>query len=192
MAPSTRVLLLLPLPARFPSWGLPTQPVAIVTDSRPALQALLQPDRAGVTVILLLAKLQALKDCGVRLSMHWLPSHVGIAGNEEADAAAKDAHRIDIPVTTAVAASDFSRQRLLHLLKAAHPDQRVASGHPPRPGFQWRELRLLRLRTGLRFRFGAAVQQSIAMLTVSQCASLGTCSATNLIGVQKGKLALWG
>ncbi|XP_037503717.1 uncharacterized protein LOC119378753 [Rhipicephalus sanguineus] len=135
--------------------SLPTQPVAIVTDSRPALQALLQPDRAGVTVILLLAKLQALKECGVTLSMHWLPSHVGIAGNEEADAAAKDAHRIDIPVTTAVAASDFSRQRLLHLLKAAHPDQRVASGHPPRPlqetRFQWRELRLLlllRLRTG--------------------------------------------
>ncbi|XP_049271245.1 uncharacterized protein LOC125758265 [Rhipicephalus sanguineus] len=110
--------------------NLPTQPVAIVTDSRPALQALLQPDRAGVTVILLLAKLQALKDCGVRLSMHWLPSHIRIASNE-ADAAAKDGHRIDTPVTTAVAASDFSRQRLLHLLKAAHPDQRVASGHPP-------------------------------------------------------------
>ncbi|XP_037501541.1 uncharacterized protein LOC119375435 [Rhipicephalus sanguineus] len=111
------------------------------------------PDQAGVTVSLLLEKLLAVMACGVTLSLHWLPSHVGIAGNEEADAAAKEAHRPAVPVSRAVAAGDFSRERLLHLLKAAHPDQRVANGKPPRPlreaSLERRELRLLlRLRTG--------------------------------------------
>lgn len=133
--------------------NLPTQPVAILTDSRPALQALQHPEQAGVTVSLLLEKLLAVMACGVTLSLHWLPSHVGIAGNEEADAAAKEAHRPAVPVSRAVAAGDFSRERLLHLLKAAHPDQRVANGKPPRPlreaSLERRELRLLlRLRTG--------------------------------------------
>lgn len=131
----------------------PQLPVAILCDSRPALQALLQPDQAGITVALLHAKLTAIETSGVRLSLHWLPSHVGIAGNEEADAAAKAAHHGDTPVTKAIALSDYSRQRLRQLLPAAHPDTRVASGKPPPPlpetGLERRERwLLLRLRTG--------------------------------------------
>uniref|UniRef100_A0A224Z5T3 Tick transposon n=1 Tax=Rhipicephalus zambeziensis TaxID=60191 RepID=A0A224Z5T3_9ACAR len=131
----------------------PQQPVAILCDSRPALQALLQPVQAGLTVTLLHAKLTAIRASGVRLSLHWLPSHVGIAGNEEADAAAKAAHHGDTPVTKAVALSDYSRQRLRQLLPTAHPDRRVASGNPPPPlpetGLKRRERwLLLRLRTG--------------------------------------------
>lgn len=132
---------------------LPQLPVAILCDSRPALQALLQPDQAGITVALLHAKLTAIKESGVRLSLHWLPSHVGIAGNEEADAAAKAAHHCDTPVTKAVTQSDYSRQRLRKLLPTAHPDTRVASGKPPpslpETGLDRCERRLLlRLRTG--------------------------------------------
>ncbi|XP_037568214.1 uncharacterized protein LOC119449098 [Dermacentor silvarum] len=130
----------------------PQVPVAIFTDSRPALQGLLQPDPAGVTVALLL-RLTALQRSGIPLSLHWLPSHAGIAGNEEADAAAKAAYHEPVQVSTAVAAADFSRHRLLKLLTAAHPDKRVARGQPPRPlpdtGLNRQERTLLlRLRTG--------------------------------------------
>ncbi|XP_072143096.1 uncharacterized protein [Dermacentor andersoni] len=126
-------------------------PVAIISDSRPALQGLLEPDRAGVA--LLLAKLSAIPSSGIPLSLHWLPSHVRIARNKEADAAAKAPHYAPVAVTTAVAASDYTRHRLLKLLTTAHPDARVASGEPPQPlpekGFTRREEVLhLRLRTG--------------------------------------------
>uniref|UniRef100_L7LZH7 Putative tick transposon n=1 Tax=Rhipicephalus pulchellus TaxID=72859 RepID=L7LZH7_RHIPC len=147
----------------------PQLPVAILCDSRPALQALLQPDQAGITVALLHAKLTAIRASGVRLSLHWLPSHVGIAGNEEADAAAKAAHHSDTPVTNAVALSDYSRQRLRQLLPTAHPDMRMASGKPPPPlpetGLERRERwLLLRLRTG-------SVWPAARMFSTGRCSS---------------------
>ncbi|XP_070377154.1 uncharacterized protein [Dermacentor albipictus] len=98
----------------------PQVPVAIL-DSRPALQELLKPDRTKVTITLLLAKLSAIRRSDIPLSLRWLPSHVGIAGNEEA-AAAKAAHHALVAVTTAAAASDYTQYRLLELITAAHPD----------------------------------------------------------------------
>ncbi|XP_070378055.1 uncharacterized protein [Dermacentor albipictus] len=132
---------------------LPQQPVAVVCDSKPALQALVNPRRAGLTVVLLLAKLTALATAGLPVSFHWLPSHVGVAGNEEADTYAKAAHHDVVPVTRAVAASDYTRHRLRCLLTSIHPDPRVASGKAPKPlpenGLSRRDRStLLRLRTG--------------------------------------------
>ncbi|XP_049276021.1 uncharacterized protein LOC125760239, partial [Rhipicephalus sanguineus] len=40
---------------------------------------------------LLVTKLHALLASGVDVSLHWVPSHVGIQGNEQADALAKEA-----------------------------------------------------------------------------------------------------
>ncbi|XP_037564591.1 uncharacterized protein LOC119444236 [Dermacentor silvarum] len=155
----------------------PQVPVAILTDSRPALQGLLQPDRAGITVALLLAKLTALHRSGIPLSLHWLPSHAGIAGNEEADAAAKAAHHEPVQVSTAVAAGDFTRHRLLKLLTAAHPDKRVASGQPPRPlpdtGLNRQERTLLlRLRTGSAW--PAARKFSVGRVSSPACRKCGS------------------
>ncbi|XP_070382499.1 uncharacterized protein [Dermacentor albipictus] len=132
---------------------LPQQPVAVVCDSKPALQALVNPRRAGLTVVLLLAKLTALATAGIPISIHWLPSHVGVAGNEEADTYAKAAHHDVVPVTRAVAASDYTRHRLRCLLTSIHPDPRVDSGRAPKPlpenGLSRRDRStLLRLRTG--------------------------------------------
>ncbi|XP_070385097.1 uncharacterized protein [Dermacentor albipictus] len=122
-------------------------------DSKPALQALVNPRRAGLTVVLLLAKLTALATAGIPISFHWLPSHVGVAGNEGADTCAKAAHHDVVPVTRAVAASDYTRHRLRCLLTSIHPDPRVASGNAPKPlpenGLSKRDRStLLRSRTG--------------------------------------------
>uniref|UniRef100_A0A224ZAC4 Tick transposon n=1 Tax=Rhipicephalus zambeziensis TaxID=60191 RepID=A0A224ZAC4_9ACAR len=82
-----------------------------------------------------------------------MPAHVGISGNEQADTLATTAHHPGVPLTRAVAASDFSRQRLRQLLTTLHPDARVANGKGPKPlpevGLTKRErATLLRLRTG--------------------------------------------
>lgn len=131
----------------------PRQPVAVLCDSKPALQSLINHRRSGLTGALLSSKFSALAAAGVTISFHWLPSHVGIAGNEEADTLAKTAHHPEVPLTRAVAFSDFSRQRLKKLLATVHPDARVANGKGPRllpeVGLTRRErATLLRLRTG--------------------------------------------
>ncbi|XP_075556517.1 uncharacterized protein LOC142588562 [Dermacentor variabilis] len=110
----------------------PQQPVAVVCDSKPALQALVNPRWAGLTV---------------------LPSHVRVAGNEEAHTYAKGAHHDVVPVARVVAASDYTRHRLRCLLTFIHPDPRVASCRAPKllpeNGLSRRDRStLLRLRTG--------------------------------------------
>ncbi|XP_037577065.1 uncharacterized protein LOC119459328 [Dermacentor silvarum] len=140
----------------------PQVPVAIFTDSRPALEGLLQPDRAGVTVALLLARLTALQR---------------ITGKEEADAAAKTAHHEPVQVSTAIAAPDFTRHRLLRLLTQAHPDRRVARRQPPRPlpdtGLNRQERTLLlRLRTGSAW--PAARKFSVGCVSSPACRRCGS------------------
>ncbi|XP_072144449.1 uncharacterized protein [Dermacentor andersoni] len=131
--PLRRLLEWLHLASNLLAEHLPQQPVTVVCDSKPALQALVNPRRAGLTVVLLLAKLTALATAGIPISFHWLPSLVGVAGNKEADTYTKAAHHDVVPVTRAVAASDYTRHRLRCLLTSIHPDPRVASGRAPKP-----------------------------------------------------------
>nr|XP_037288241.1 uncharacterized protein LOC119181158 [Rhipicephalus microplus] len=143
---------------------IPLEPAAVLCDSKAALQTLANSSRAGVTACLLTAKVQALTDAGVSVSFHWLPSHVGIVGNEKADTLAKAAHcyggvsldrrrqQPGNPYSCAVAARDYSQARLKRLLVTVHPDPRLASGRGPKPlpetGLTRRErVSLLRLRT---------------------------------------------
>nr|XP_037289671.1 uncharacterized protein LOC119183742 [Rhipicephalus microplus] len=109
---------------------IPLEPAAVLCDSKAALQTLANSRPAGLTACLLAAKVRAITDAGVSVSFHWLPSHVGIAGNE-----------------------DYSQARLKRLLVTVHPDPRVASERGPKPlpetGLTRRErTSLLRLRTG--------------------------------------------
>ena len=67
--------------------------VVLHTDSRSGLQALQQPqpsDNVGL-VTAILGSLQSLAAQGRRVRLNWIPSHVGVRGNEAADAAAKRA-----------------------------------------------------------------------------------------------------
>ena len=71
----------------------PEATVVIFTDSRAALQVLQQPrPRDNVHLFTsILGSLQRLALQGRRARLHWIPSHVGIRGNEAADEAAKRA-----------------------------------------------------------------------------------------------------
>ncbi|XP_075723786.1 uncharacterized protein LOC142765866 [Rhipicephalus microplus] len=142
-----------PSPGRPVGRGHPLEPAAVLCDSKAALQTLANSRRAGLAACLLTAKVRAFTDAGVSVSFHWLPSHVGIAGNEKADTLAKAAHQPGTPYSCAVAARDYSQARLERLLVTLHLDSRVASerGLKPLPetGLTRRErASLLRLRTG--------------------------------------------
>ncbi|XP_076043547.1 uncharacterized protein LOC143026662 [Oratosquilla oratoria] len=67
--------------------------VVLLTDSMTAWQVLQQPcpgDNVGL-VTAILGSLQSLAAQGRRVRLHWMPSHVGVRGNESADVAAKRA-----------------------------------------------------------------------------------------------------
>ncbi|XP_037521857.1 uncharacterized protein LOC119399114 [Rhipicephalus sanguineus] len=131
----------------------PQTTVAVLCDSRPALQILADLQPQGLTAAILKSKFAALDSAGIPISFHWLPSHVGIAGNEEADALAREAHQPAVPFTRSVAPSDYSKPRLKQIIAATHPDARVAASRPPKllpeKGLSRRDrCTLLRLRTG--------------------------------------------
>ncbi|XP_077541318.1 uncharacterized protein LOC144153571 [Haemaphysalis longicornis] len=108
----------------------------VLTDSRPALLRLREADQpsssCGYVETSLAAKLHAVASGGCHVQLQWLPSHMGMPGNEEADALAKGAHQQDTPVSWDVTACDAARQRLTRVALTMHPDRRVVSGQAPR------------------------------------------------------------
>ncbi|XP_077497475.1 uncharacterized protein LOC144108069 [Amblyomma americanum] len=88
------------------------QPAVILTDSRAALQLLRQHQPRQHTVANLKARLMAIQDAGRPVSLQWLPSHVGITGNEAADQLAGAAHTNGSPVSSKVTQLDFARPAL--------------------------------------------------------------------------------
>ena len=63
----------------------------ILTDSLSCLMALRSSDSQNPFVQEVLQRLTVLQEAGKQITLCWIPSHVGIAGNEAADAAAKRA-----------------------------------------------------------------------------------------------------
>ncbi|KAK8765230.1 hypothetical protein V5799_032163 [Amblyomma americanum] len=128
--------------------------VVIASDSRAALMQLRHPDRGTPCVANLSAKLCAVRDRGCDIVLQWVPSHIGLPGNEAADRLAKNAHGDSaIPESDAVTPFDVARNTIHRRLMARHPDPRVASGNSPRLisfvdfGTRARRL-LLRIRVG--------------------------------------------
>ncbi|XP_075556525.1 uncharacterized protein LOC142588575 [Dermacentor variabilis] len=126
---------------------------AILTDSRPALQQLLLENRAPLLAQRVACRLHALQQWGLDLHLQWVPSHVGVAGNEAVDKLARRAHDNNTPITQRVSSFDTAPLRIRRELALRHPDGRVERGRPPRDlpeaGFTRRERAfLLALRTG--------------------------------------------
>lgn len=70
--------------------------------------------------------------------LHWVPGHVGLAGNERADELAKAAHSLDTPGFEAVTKSDEARHWITDHTIRQHPDPNLAAGRqlkcvPSRP-----------------------------------------------------------
>ncbi|XP_070392586.1 uncharacterized protein [Dermacentor albipictus] len=133
--------------------ALPATPAAIFCESKATLLCLQNPDRDSLGIALLSSRLTTLQDAGCSLSLHWLPAHVGIPANEEADTLAKSAQHSSVPFSPAVTAADFLRLRLRRHIIACHPDKRASLGRPLRPLPQHGLLRrdaslLLRLQVG--------------------------------------------
>ncbi|XP_077511837.1 uncharacterized protein LOC144122143 [Amblyomma americanum] len=126
---------------------------AIYTDSRAALQLLLRPFKGPPIARRLAWRLDKLCTRGTRIRLIWVPTHVGVLGNEEADSLAKAAHSPGTPLSKNLCSLDLARSIVDRLLLLDHPDPRVANGHPPYPlpnlGLLCKERSLLlRLRVG--------------------------------------------
>lgn len=126
---------------------------AIFCDSRAALRQLAREDRGPPLAQCVAQSLLVLRRSGCDVVLQWLPSHVGIAGNEAADELAKRAHSSATPLTDYATSFDSARINFRRELMREHPDARIAAGHAPPPlpatGFSRRDRALLlTLRTG--------------------------------------------
>ncbi|XP_077512224.1 uncharacterized protein LOC144123228 [Amblyomma americanum] len=108
-------------------------PAVVLSDSRAALATLQRADHTLPMYASLESKLRRVRNMCRDVSLQWLPSHVGIQGNEQADQLAKQAHADSTPVCTATSSFDVARQNIRARIVAQHPDDRMAAGNAPRP-----------------------------------------------------------
>ncbi|XP_077520980.1 uncharacterized protein LOC144132440 [Amblyomma americanum] len=106
------------------------QSVAILSDNGVALQLLQEPQGRLAIVRKLAARLNGIYSCSCSISLAWIPCHVGVPGNEAADALAKAAHGASTRCSTAVVPLDAARAITERQLLLEHPDPRVAQRTP--------------------------------------------------------------
>lgn len=84
------------------------QTVVLVTDSRTGLQRLGNPDSMDETTATIQLTLKHLYNSGFNIAFQWVPSHVGLFGNSEADKLAGAAHGLP---RTIPSPTDFNATR---------------------------------------------------------------------------------
>lgn len=112
---------------------LTTPKIVIFTDSRAALSRLQRSQVDCPIVRSITDSANKILSRGVSLVAQWIPSHVGIAGNEEADRLASTCTHNDCACPEILCKLDDARLLIRRHLLKQHPDQRVANGtFPPR------------------------------------------------------------
>lgn len=102
----------------------------LLTDSKIALQHLGNLDGAPQYARYIAHLARNLQAKGWEISFQWLPSHVGILGNETADLLAAAAHQLGTPII--MVPKIHEAKLLIHqAITQNHPDPRVADGRPP-------------------------------------------------------------
>ncbi|KOC60750.1 hypothetical protein WH47_06896, partial [Habropoda laboriosa] len=64
---------------------------AILSDSRSTISSVNNKTITNDTILQILETHAKLVQCGKKVTLIWIPSHIGITGNEKADQAAKEA-----------------------------------------------------------------------------------------------------
>ncbi|KAH8026669.1 hypothetical protein HPB51_023909 [Rhipicephalus microplus] len=132
---------------------LPPSSAVLFCDSRAAFLTLAKGENGNSIAQRLTRKFTVIVRSGCDVSFQWVPSHVGVRGNEAADALAKDAHDPSTPATNIIRSYDVARQIIARHVGALHPDPRTAAGKPiarlPSTGIgRLARAFLLRIRTG--------------------------------------------
>ncbi|XP_077522992.1 uncharacterized protein LOC144133744 [Amblyomma americanum] len=128
-------------------------PAVVLSDSRAALTTLRRAHHTLPMYANLDNKQRQERALDRDVLLQWLPSHVGISGNEQADQLAKQAHADGTPECTAISPLDVARHNIKARIIAQHPDARVAAGKAPKP-ISSRDLDLIARTTLLRMRIG--------------------------------------
>lgn len=90
----------------------PTAPIIIHTDSLSAIHSLRQPQHTDNTSLIskIITAAQQITEAGGSITIHWIPSHVGIKGNELADHSAKRATKHpNIDIKTSISLSQIKK-----------------------------------------------------------------------------------
>ncbi|KAL3209913.1 hypothetical protein MRX96_037555 [Rhipicephalus microplus] len=108
---------------------LPSSAV-IFCDSQVALLTLARGENGTSIAQRLTRKFTVIVRSGCDVFFQWVPSHVGVRGNEAADELARDAHDPSTPTTNFVRNYDVARLIIARHVRALHPDPRTAAGTP--------------------------------------------------------------
>ncbi|XP_077492190.1 uncharacterized protein LOC144103311 [Amblyomma americanum] len=87
-------------------------PAVVLSDSKAALTTLRSSHHTLPMYANLDNKLRQARALGRDVLLQWLPSHVGISGNEQADQLAKQAHADGTPECTAISPLDVARHNI--------------------------------------------------------------------------------
>ncbi|KAL3243203.1 hypothetical protein MRX96_047564 [Rhipicephalus microplus] len=151
----------------------------IFCDSRAALLTLARSENGTSIARRLTRKFTVIVRSGCDVSFQWVPSHVGVRGNEAADALARDAHDPSTPTTNFVRNYDVARLIIPLHVCALHPGPRTAAGKPvvrlPSAGIGRRARAFL-----LRLRAGCGRTAQLFFKAACQWAALRACSVRQM------------
>ncbi|XP_064486029.1 uncharacterized protein LOC135398570 [Ornithodoros turicata] len=151
-----------------------------LTDSRTAINRIHFPGRTDILVWHIRKKLDFLTEQSCIVHLQWIPSHVGISGNEKADQLAAEAHSLP-PTVQAPPCPNSTRQAITEYIAFCH---RLATNTgddvcPPCParGLPRQKATVLhRLRTGSAFT--PAFLHRLRRIDSLLCVTCNVCSDT--------------